>query len=224
MTEPLIAHEPPPNPIAGPAAAVFLDRDGVLIEEVEYLARPAQVRLIPGAAASIRAANAAGWKVVVVSNQSGVARGLFPESVLPDVHRVIAEQLGEAKIDGFYYCPHHPTQGQGRYRIDCDCRKPKPGMLLQAARELGIDLAESWTIGDRLTDLQAGAGAGCRTILVRTGYGMATGMISPDPSLNLLAVVPSIAEAIPFALLHSHWPARRRPRIAAPVPRVPPGS
>ncbi len=204
MTEPPIAHEPSPNLIAGRAPALFLDRDGVLIEEVEYLARPAQVKLIAGAAACIRAANVAGWRVVVVSNQSGVARGLFPESVLPDVHRVIAEKLGEAEIDGFYYCPHHPTHGQGHYRIDCDCRKPKPGMLVQAARELGIDLAKSWLIGDRLTDLQAGASAGCRTILVQTGYGLATTIRSPNPSLNLLAVVPSIAEAIPFALLHSH--------------------
>ncbi len=204
MIEPPTAHEPSPNLIAGLATAIFLDRDGVLIEEVEYLARPAQVKLIPGAAASIRAANTAGWKVVVVSNQSGVARGLFAESVVPEVHRVIAEHLGEAEVDGFYYCPHHPTQGQGRYRIDCDCRKPKPGLLLQAASDLGIDLARSWMIGDRISDLQAGASAGCRTILVQTGYGLATGITSPDPSLNLLAVVPSIAEGVFFVLRHSH--------------------
>ena len=185
---------------------MFLDRDGVLIEEVEYLARPEQIRLIPGAAAAVRRANRAGWRVVVVSNQSGVARGLFPESVLSDIHRTISARLFEeagAVIDGFYYCPHHPTEGQGGYRMECECRKPKPGMLLRAAGELGIDLAESWMIGDRLTDLQAGAAAGCRTILVRTGYGLSTGLNAPDPILNLVAVVPSIVEAVDFALINS---------------------
>ena len=182
---------------------MFLDRDGVLIEELEYLSNPDRVILIPRAASAVRRANDAGWRVVVVSNQSGVARGLFPESVLPMIHRVIVEQLAReagAVIDGFYYCPHHPTEGQGIYRIDCDCRKPKPGMLLRAARELGIDTAKSWMIGDRLTDLQAGAAAGCRTILVRTGYGVSTEIDRSDPSLHLAAVVPSIAEAADFAL------------------------
>ena len=181
--------------------ALFLDRDGVLIEEVEYLAKLELVRLIPGAAAVVRRANDAGWRVVVVSNQSGVARGLLPESFLAEVHREIARHLLEeagAKLDRFYYCPHHPTEGQGVYRIACECRKPKPGMLLQAARELGIDLARSWMIGDRRTDLEAGAAAGCRTILVRTGYGSTTGIIGPDDVLKLGAVVPSIAEAAEF--------------------------
>jgi len=176
-----------------------LDRDGVLIEEVEYLARPEQVRLISGAAAAVRRANDAGLKVVVVSNQSGVARGRFPEAVLPEVHRVISAKLLEeagAVIDAFYYCPHHPTEGLGSFRIDCECRKPKPGMLLAAANELIIDLSKSWMVGDRLTDLRAGAAAGCRTILVQTGYGRATGITGSDASLNLEAVVPSIAEAV----------------------------
>jgi D-glycero-D-manno-heptose 1,7-bisphosphate phosphatase len=179
--------------------ALFLDRDGVLIEEVEYLAKLELVKLIPGASAVVRRANDAGWRVVVVSNQSGVARGLLPESLLPEVHREIARQLLEesgATIDGFYYCPHHPTEGQASYRIACDCRKPKPGMLLRAARELGIDFAQSWMIGDRRTDLEAGAAAGCRTILVRTGYGASTGIDGPDAELNLAAVVPSIVEAV----------------------------
>ena len=190
---------PSPNPPAGSATALFLDRDGVLIEEVEYLARPEQVRLISGAAAAVRRANDAGLKVVVVSNQSGVARGRFPETVLPEVHRVISAKLLEeagAVIDAFYYCPHHPTEGLGSFRIDCECRKPKPGMLLAAANELIIDLSKSWMVGDRLTDLRAGAAAGCRTILVQTGYGRATGITGSDASLNLEAVVPSIAEAV----------------------------
>ena len=195
---------PTSNPLAESRPALFLDRDGVLIEEVEYLARPEQVRLIPGAAAAIRKVNDAGWRVVVVSNQSGVARGLFPESLLPEIHRVIADRLlaeAGARVDRFYYCPHHPTEGQGGYRIDCDCRKPKPGMLLKAAAELGIDLARSWMVGDRATDLQAGAAAGCRTILVQTGYGRATGIAEPDPRLKLAAMVPSIVEAVEFAMV-----------------------
>ncbi len=197
---------PTSNPHAESRSALFLDRDGVLIEEMEYLSDPERVKLIPGAAAAVLRANDAGWRVAVVSNQSGVARGLFPESALSLIHRVVAERLAEeagAIIDGFYYCPHHPTAGQGNVRIDCDCRKPKPGMLMRAARELEIDLAKSWMIGDRLTDLQAGAAAGCRTILVRTGYGSTSGISAPDPSLNLAAVVPSIVEAVDFALLSS---------------------
>jgi len=203
--------EPSPNPTAGSATALFLDRDGVLIEEVEYLARPERVRLISGGAAAVRRANDAGWKVVVVSNQSGVARGLFPESVLPEIHSVISEKLlaeAGAVIDGFYYCPHHPTEGVGAYRIGCDCRKPKPGMLLKASIELGIDPSKSWMIGDRLTDLQAGAVAGCRTILVQTGYGSGTRIFSPDADLSLVAVLPSVVEAVRFALLNSPPPAR----------------
>ena len=187
--------------------ALFLDRDGVLIEEVEYLAKLELVKLIPGAAAVVRRANDAGWRVVIVSNQSGVARGLFPESFLAEVHREIARQLLEktgATVDASYYCPHHPSEGQGVYRIACDCRKPKPGMLLRAAQELGIDLAESWMIGDRRTDLEAGAAAGCRTILVRTGYGEATGITGTDEVIKLKAVVPSIAEAAEFIGITVH--------------------
>jgi len=183
--------------------ALFLDRDGVLIEEVEYLAHPKQVELIPGAAESVRTANLAGWRVVIVSNQSGVARGLFPETILADIHCRITQQLHEqadAVVDRFYYCPHHLTAGRGHYRIDCDCRKPKPGMLLLAAEELAIDLSRSWMIGDRHTDLQAGRAAGCRTILVRTGYGASAGIVAADQRLNLVAVVPSIVEAVALAL------------------------
>jgi D-glycero-D-manno-heptose 1,7-bisphosphate phosphatase len=157
-----------------PREAVFLDRDGTVIEEVCYLADPAQVKLIPGAAEAIRRLNEAGVLVVLVTNQSGVARGYFPESRVRDVHARLAELLAEcgAKIDASYYCPHHPTESVGHYRIACECRKPKPGLLLAAARELGIDLAQSWMIGDKPCDAEAGTAAGCRTILVRTGHGV----------------------------------------------------
>ena len=156
-----------------PREAVFLDRDGTIIEEVNYLASPEQVRLIPGAADAVRAFNEAGVLVVVVTNQAGVARGYFPESRVAEVHEHLSALLAEhgAHIDAYYHCPHHPTEGVGEYRVACDCRKPKPGLLLTAARELDIDLSRSWMIGDKACDAEAGAAAGCRTLLVRTGHG-----------------------------------------------------
>jgi D-glycero-D-manno-heptose 1,7-bisphosphate phosphatase len=156
-----------------PREAVFLDRDGTLIEEVHYLSSPEQVRLIPGAAEAVRRVNEAGVLVVVVTNQAGVARGYFPESRVAEVHAHLSALLAErgAKIDAYYHCPHHPTEGVGAYRVACDCRKPKPGLLLTAAREMGIDLARSWMIGDKLCDAKAGEAAGCHTLLVRTGHG-----------------------------------------------------
>jgi D-glycero-D-manno-heptose 1,7-bisphosphate phosphatase len=156
-----------------PREAVFLDRDGTLIEEVHYLAVPEQVRLISGAAEAVRKLNDVGMLVVVVTNQAGVARGYFPESNVAEVHAQLSSLLAErgAKVDAFYYCPHHPTEGVGHYRVNCDCRKPKPGLLLTAARDLDIDLARSWMIGDKLADAEAGTVAGCRAILVRTGHG-----------------------------------------------------
>ena len=156
-----------------PREAVFLDRDGTIIEEVNYLSSPELVRLIPGAAGAIRTWNDAGVLVVVVTNQAGVARGYFPESRVREVHEHLSELLAEhgAHIDAYFHCPHHPTEGVGEYRVACNCRKPKPGLLLTASRELDIDLSRSWMIGDKLCDAEAGAAAGCRTMLVRTGHG-----------------------------------------------------
>ncbi len=156
-----------------PRDAVFLDRDGTLIEEVHYLSHPEQVRLIPAAADAVRRLNDAGVLVVVVTNQSGVARGYFPENCVREVHDRVSLLLAErgAKIDAFYHCPHHPTEGVGEYRVACACRKPKPGMLLAAARDLDIALTASWMIGDKPCDAEAGHAAGCRTLLVRTGHG-----------------------------------------------------
>lgn len=156
-----------------PREAVFLDRDGTLIEEVNYLAHPDQVRLIPGAADAVRRWNERGVLVVVVTNQAGVARGYFPESRVTEVHGRLAALLSEhgANVDAFLYCPHHPSEGVGGYRVACECRKPKPGMLLAAARRFDIDLSLSWMIGDKPCDAEAGQAAGCRSLLVRTGHG-----------------------------------------------------
>jgi histidinol-phosphate phosphatase family protein len=156
--------------------AVFLDRDGTINEEVSYLADLTQLRLIEGASAAIGRLNQEAFKVVVVSNQSGVARGYLAEDSVQHVHSALRERLerAHAQVDAFYYCPHHPTEGIGPYRRDCHCRKPKPGMLERAARELQIDLNNSFIVGDRLSDLIAGHAVGCKPILVQTGFGHET--------------------------------------------------
>jgi D-glycero-D-manno-heptose 1,7-bisphosphate phosphatase len=154
-------------------AAVFLDRDGTINEEVGYLDRLDKLRLIPGAAEAIRLINESGMKAVVVTNQSGVARGIFDEAFVDQVHRRLRAMLGEegAALDGFYSCPHHPTEGRGGYLRSCNCRKPAPGLLLRAADELFLDPERSYVIGDTLKDIEAATRIGARGILVRTGYG-----------------------------------------------------
>ena len=164
-------------------AAVFLDRDGTINEEVGYLDRLEKLRLIPGAAEAIRLINESGMKTVVVTNQSGVARGFFTEAFVDEVHTHLREMLREegASLDGFYFCPHHPTEGRGRYLRSCNCRKPSPGLLLRAAEELHLDPARSYMVGDTLKDIEAGARAGVQGILVRTGYGEeAAAELGPD--------------------------------------------
>lgn len=152
--------------------AVFLDRDGTLNVEKEYLHRPEEFVFCDGAVEAVRLLNQAGYLVVVVTNQSGVARGYYGEAEVRTLHwhiDTLLQQQG-AHIDAWYYCPHHPD-GNGQYRHACDCRKPLPGMLHQAAREHGISLADSWMVGDKLIDVAAGLAAGCSSVLVLTGYG-----------------------------------------------------
>lgn len=158
-----------------PRPALFLDRDGTIIEDVHYLARPEQVVLIPGSAEAIRRANRTGAAVVVVTNQAGVAKGLYTDACVHAVHRHLSELLAEhgATIDAYYHCPHHPTEGAEPYRMACACRKPGTGMLLRAAAVHDLDLGRSWMVGDRPSDAEAGVAAGCRALLVRTGYGAA---------------------------------------------------
>lgn len=153
---------------------VFLDRDGTINEEVHHLSQPQQFKLIDGAAEAISLLNQAGFKVVVFTNQSAVARGALSEAGLQAIHQLMVDRLGAqgAYLDGIYWCPHHPTAGVGPYKVACQCRKPKPGMLERAARELAIDLSGSFVVGDKMSDLEAGYAAGCRNILVRTGYGL----------------------------------------------------
>jgi D-glycero-D-manno-heptose 1,7-bisphosphate phosphatase len=188
--------------------AVFLDRDGVVIEDSHYLGSADCVRLLPGAAEAIAALNRAGWAVVVVTNQSGVARGLFTEADVNAVHTHLAQLLGGygAEIDAFHFCPHHSEAEVARFRVDCDCRKPRPGMLLRAAAELGIDLAASWMIGDRVSDLEAGAAVGCRTVLVRTGHGAVVNAAGLDrEALHLELIATDLADAVAKLGLTQAW-------------------
>lgn len=154
-------------------AGLFLDRDGTINTEVDFLRSPDELRLLPGAARAIREANEARMPVVVMTNQSGVARGFLTEDDLDRVHQRLREALSAegARVDAIEYCPHHPTAGRPPYNVECDCRKPATGMLTRAAGRLGIDLKASYVVGDRCVDMEAGQRAGCRTVLVLTGYG-----------------------------------------------------
>ena len=153
--------------------AVFLDRDGTMIEDVGYLDRLERLKLFPYTIDAVRLLNRAGYKVVVVTSQNGVAQGVLTEAFVGEAHAHLSQVSGAAgaKIEGYYYCPHSTHAAVERYRTDCDCRKPKPGMILAAARDHSLDLSQSFVIGDRCIDMQAGKSAGCRTALVLTGYG-----------------------------------------------------
>ena len=155
--------------------AVFLDRDGVITQEPPHYAHElSQLKLIPKSADAIRLLNENRFVVIVASNQAGIAHGYYREEDAILFHQAMKENLAKegAYIDAIYYCPHHPEAKIERYRVDCNCRKPKPGMLTRAKRELNIDLKQSFIVGDKLSDIEAGKRAGCKTIMVRTGYGV----------------------------------------------------
>ncbi|MFN8533266.1 MAG: D-glycero-beta-D-manno-heptose 1,7-bisphosphate 7-phosphatase [Dehalococcoidia bacterium] len=171
--------------------ALFLDRDGTVNVEVNYLNRPEDLVLIDGAAEAIGAAQRFGWAAVVITNQAGVGRGYFSAETLERIHEKLIADLASrgVALDGIYACIHHPNDG-------CACRKPEPGMILAAADALGIDPLRSWMIGDRATDLDAGRRAGCRTALVLTGYGTITAtegyqadLVAPNLSVAVQAIL-----------------------------------
>jgi histidinol-phosphate phosphatase family protein len=187
--------------------AVFLDRDGTINEEAGYITRMEELRLIPGAGAAIRRINESGLAAIVVTNQSGVARGLFDEAFVGRMHARLSEMLlaEGALIDAFYYCPHHPTEGRGAYLRRCDCRKPEPGMVLAAIRELGIDRQRSYLVGDTLRDIGAASRAGVRGVLVRTGYGdqAATALAIGSPEVEVarpVHIAADLGEAVAWIL------------------------
>ncbi len=153
--------------------AVFLDRDGTINEEVGYLSSLEKLRIFPNSFEAIRLINESNMLAVVITNQSGVARGYFDEDFVRSIHLRINEFLQEKGgcIDRFYFCPHHPTEGKGRYLKSCDCRKPEPGMLIRASEELDIDLSRSYMVGDTAKDIELAERVGAKGILVKTGYG-----------------------------------------------------
>lgn len=151
--------------------AVFLDKDGTLIEDVPYNVDPQQIRLTEGALEAVRSLHQASYQLFIITNQSGVARGYFPESALAAVEQHLRESFQSVGVPlaGFYYCPHHPNGSITHYTTYCNCRKPQPGLLYRAANDHKIDLKQSWFIGDILNDIEAGRQAGCRTILIDNG-------------------------------------------------------
>lgn len=153
--------------------AVFIDRDGTISEEVGYINHASRFRLFPYAAAAISQLNANGWLAIVTTNQAGVARGYFSEDMIHTVHKRMRAGLESegARLDAIYYCAHHPSVGEPPYRTECDCRKPKPGLVSRAVADFDIDLAASWVVGDRYSDVQLARNAGVKSMFVMSGYG-----------------------------------------------------
>ncbi|MEK6631235.1 MAG: HAD family hydrolase [Acidobacteriota bacterium] len=183
--------------------AAFLDRDGTLNEEAGYVDRLDRLVLYPFAIDAIRLLHDAGYLVVVITNQAGVAQGLYDEGFVEETGRYLAEQarLGGTIIDGHYYCPHSPDAAVEAYRTDCECRKPKAGMAIRAAEELNLDLTRSVVIGDRWRDLAVAQAVGARGIIVKTGYG-ATEALQPPPGMAADAVCDTLAAAVVWLLEH----------------------
>jgi D-glycero-D-manno-heptose 1,7-bisphosphate phosphatase len=182
---------------------VFLDRDGTMIVDVGYLDAIDRVEFYPWTVDTIRALNRAGLAVVVVTNQSGVARGLFTEALVADTHRHIQAHLeaGGARVDAYYYCPHHPGGVAEGYARRCECRKPGRGMIDRAVNDLGLDAAKSFVVGDTWRDVQLGRAIGARALLVRTGSGAAEEIRPPD-GVTADAVVDNLAAAASWILGH----------------------
>jgi D-glycero-D-manno-heptose 1,7-bisphosphate phosphatase len=153
--------------------AVFMDRDGTISEEVGYVNHPSRYRVFPYSADAVRLLNEAGWLAILVTNQAGVARGYFTEDIIGAVHGVLSQELEKqgARLDAIYYCAHHPTVGEEPYRFDCNCRKPRPGLIERAVAEFDIDPAQSWMVGDRYSDIELARNAHVRSAFVLSGYG-----------------------------------------------------
>ena len=179
---------------------IFLDRDGTINREVEYLSSPDQLELLPGSAEAIRLANDLGFKVVIVTNQSGVARGFFTEESVNAVHdRLLAMlALENARIDAIYYCPHHPELGLGKYKTDCSCRKPKTEMADKAIARFNLDPAVSYVIGDRMADVELARNIGAHAILVKTGYGNDELALSRSRNIQMEFVAENLLEAMRY--------------------------
>ncbi len=157
----------------GGQAAVFVDRDGTLIRDVGYLHREEQLDILPQVPEALRLLKRKGYKIVVITNQSAVARGHLTEDALAEIHRELLRRLAwsGAQVDGVYYCPHHPTEGLMPYKIHCDCRKPNTGMILKAAAELGLSPSRSYVVGDQMTDMELAARSGAKGVWIQQAGG-----------------------------------------------------
>ena len=184
--------------------AVFIDRDGTISEEVGYVNHPSRFRLYPYAGDAIKKLNDNNWLAIVITNQAGVARGYFSEDVIITIHDQLSKELStqDAQLDAIYYCAHHPTLGEPPYRLDCDCRKPKAGLIDRATANFDIDLTKSWMVGDRYSDVELAQNAGLHSAFVLSGYGRgeweyqrSTWKLQPDLVCeNLLEAVLSILD------------------------------
>lgn len=189
--------------------AVFLDRDGTINEQMGYINHISRFHLLPGVADAIGRLNAQRIPVVVVTNQSGLARGYFPEELLTAVHEKMHLQLAAhgAHVDGIYICPHHPEAKEERYRLACSCRKPGTGLLEQAAEEMGLDLSRSFMVGDRWSDLRCGIRAGATPVLVLTGYGRGDQQyIGPGEKAQPACVAEDLCAAVEWILTQINTP------------------
>jgi len=183
-----------------PRIGVFLDRDGTLNEELDYIRTPDDLHLIHGAAAAVRKLNDRGLTICIISNQSGVARGYLTERDLVPIHQLLEQELQRegAGVNRIYYCPHHPTDGIAPYNIECECRKPKAAMLQWGADDFNLDLSHSFVIGDSIVDMQAGNSVGATTVLVLTGYGKTALRQCEQGGIHVDHIAPTIVEAVDY--------------------------
>jgi len=205
--------------------AVFIDRDGTILDDPGFLSDPAGVKLMPGVELALKSLIKAGYRIVVVTNQSGVARGLFTEETLGNIHSELRRQLDErgVHLDAVYYCPYHPEGVVEQYAVDSDLRKPRPGMLLKASSEMDLDLGASWMVGDSARDIEAGQRAGCRTIRIR-GAGseqprdqQGEGVQADITVRNLVEAARAILHESPAEPLAEPAPSTRAPSPARKV-------
>lgn len=202
--------------------AVFLDRDNTLIEDPGYISDPSGVKMLPGVAPAVKSLSQAGFKVIMVTNQSGIARGLLTEEALQKIHSELRRQLAEsgAHLDGIYFCPFHPEGSVEGYAIDSELRKPRPGMLLKAAKDHDIDLSASWMVGDSPRDAEAGQRAGCRTIRLRVQSMQVQGD-GQDEDAQADFTVRNLVEAAKIILREPAAPPQRTLTMDFPHPAQP---
>jgi D-glycero-D-manno-heptose 1,7-bisphosphate phosphatase len=182
-------------------AAIFIDRDGTINEDKGYIGSPDDLIIYPWAAQALRLINLSHYKAIVITNQSGVARGFYTEDALGSIHQRLTDELARqgARLDAIYYCPHHPQIGTDHYRQSCECRKPRPGMLLEAARQYDLDLSSCFVIGDKATDINLAAHVGARSALVLTGYGRRT-LASIEDDCRPDVIAENLLEAVEMIL------------------------